>query len=64
MIDKVVMINPSLMRTVDKLRKEIPVEDARFVLKELSLLNTLQGLGELNLIPEIDKEILTGKEIQ
>ncbi len=56
LIDKVVMINPSLMRTVDKLRKEIPVEDARFVLKELSLLNTLQGLGELNLIPEIDKE--------
>lgn len=59
--DKAVLINPRLIKTVDNLRNEITISDARFLVKQISLLGSAAGLKNLYLYGEGEMTGKTGK---
>lgn len=52
----VVLIDPSLLKSVDELKKLLTVYDMRLILRELSRLNSLYDLKELSIIAQSDPE--------
>lgn len=44
LFNKAVFINPALIKTVDNLKRELSVKDARYIVKHLSELDSLQQL--------------------
>ncbi len=47
LFNKAVFINPALIKTVDNLKRELSVKDARYIVKHLSELDSLQQLKNL-----------------
>ncbi len=55
LIDKVVVINPELIKSVNYLRDKISIEDARIILKQLSQLDSLKQLSGVSFILKLDQ---------
>ena len=56
LLNKAVLVNPDLIRSIGQLKKEISIQDARLILRNLSELSSLQELSELQKAAESDSE--------
>ena len=59
----VVLIDPSLLKSVDEMKKLMTIHDMRLILRELSGLNSLNELIDLSIVARSDPEIDTEKKL-
>jgi len=56
LINKVVIINPALIKSVDHLKNKISIYDARILLKNLSVLDSLKYIRNLQSVAGLDSQ--------